>query len=334
MSFYSSGRGLPQRFRLILSSFMQHDSLPFAEALPEEAIQQAFADAEADFALDEADTYTPALTLWAFLSQVLHTKEMRSCSAAVARVIVLLVALGKDPCSDNTGAYCRARAKLPAAIIRRLTTDVANGCEQRLPAPWRWKGRRVKLIDGTTVSMPDTPDNQAAYPQAKTQKEGVGFPIARMVVLLSLATAMVMDMAMGPYSGKETGEPALMRELLERLEQGDVVLADRCYCSYFMIALLQERHIDFVVRLHHCRDVNFRRGQRLGAGDHVVAWTKPARPAWMDEATYERMPESIQVREVHVQVKQPGFRTEALVVVTTLTDAQEYTKDDIAELYH
>jgi hypothetical protein len=252
----------------------------------------------------------------------------------VARVIVLLVALGKEPCSDNTGAYCRARAKLPAAILRRLTTDVADGCEQRLPSRWLWKRRCVKLIDGTTVSMPDTRDNQAAYPQAKTQKPGVGFPIARLVVLLSLASAMVTDMAMGTYSGKETGEPALMRELLERLEQGDVVLADRCYCSYFMIALLQELHIDFVVRLHHCRDVNFRRGRSLGAGDHVVAWTKPARPEWMDEATYERMPEALEVREVYVQVHQPGFRTKSLVVVTTLTTAEEYTKDDIAELYH
>jgi len=334
MSFYASGRGLPQRFRLILSSFMQHDSLAFAEALPEETIQQAFADADADFAQDEENTFTPALTLWGFLSQILHAKEMRSCSAAVARIIVLLVALGKDPCSDNTGAYCRARAKLPAAIIRRLTTDVADGCGKRVPTDWLWKGLRVKLIDGTTVSMPDTKGNQAAYPQANTQKEGVGFPIARMVVLLSLATAMVTDMAMGPYSGKETGEPALMRELLERLEQGDVVLADRCYCSYFMIALLQELHIDFVVRLHHARDANFRRGRRLGTGDHVVAWPKPDKPEWMDDATYERMPASIEVREVFVQVHQPGFRTKSLVVVTTLTDAEEYTKEDISELYH
>src|SRR5258708_21418698 len=164
MVFYCSGRALPQRFRLVFASFMQHDSLPFAEVLPGATVQQAFADAEAEFAQEEENTYTPALTLWAFLSQVLHAHEMRSCSAAVARVIVLLVALGKDPCSDNTGAYCRARAKLPVAIIRRLTTDVADGCEQRLPTDWLWKRRRVKLIDGTTVSMPDTTDNQAAYP--------------------------------------------------------------------------------------------------------------------------------------------------------------------------
>lgn len=334
MSFYSSCRGLPRRFRLILSSFMQRDDLPFARALPEATIEQAFADADADFAQYEDDVYTPALTLWAFLSQALFKDHQRSCRAAVARVVVLLVSLGKPACSDNTGAYCRARAKLPVAVIRRLSTNVADGCEQHLPTPWLWKGRHVHLVDGTTVSMPDTTDNQAAYPQANTQAEGVGFPIARLVVLLSLATAMVTDMAMGPYEGKETGETALLRELLQRLQAGNIVLADRHYCSYFMIALLRQRQIDMVVRLHQCREANFRRGRRLGAGDHVVAWSKPPRPDWMDEATYAQMPESIEVREVHVQVHQPGFRTESLVAVTTLTDAEEYTKDDIAELYH
>jgi hypothetical protein len=334
MSFYSSCRGLPQRFRLIRSSFMQQDGLAFAEVLPEETIEQAFADADADFAQDEGDVYTPALTLWAFLSQALYAKEQRSCRAAVARVIVLLVALGKELCSDNTGAYCRARAKLPRAVIRRLTTDSADGCEQRLPTPWLWKGKHVYLVDGTTASMPDTPDNQTAYPQPSSQQEGLGFPMTRMVVLLSLATAMVKGMAMGPYAGKETGETALLRELFARLGPGDVLLGDRYYCSYFMIALLQELGIDFVVRLHQRRDADFRRGQRLGEGDHVVAWTKPDKPEWMDEATYERMPASIQIREVQVHVHQPGFRTESLVVVTTLTDAKKYTKEDIAELYH
>jgi hypothetical protein len=332
MPFYSSCRGLPRRFRLILSSFMQRDDLAFAQALPEATIEQAFADA--DFAQDEDDVYTPALTLWAFLSQALSKDHQRSCRAAVARVLVLLVSLGKAACSDNTGAYCRARAKLPVPVIRRLTTDIADGCEQRLPTPWLWKDRHVYLVDGTTVSMPDTTDNQAAYPQANTQAEGVGFPIARLVVLLSLATAMITDMALGPYAGKETGETALLRELLQRLQPGNIMLADRHYCSYFMIALLRERQVDCVVRLHQCREANFRRGHRLAAGDHVVTWAKPDKPEWMDEATYARMPESIQVREVHVQVNQPGFRTESLVAVTTLTDAEQYTKDDIAELYH
>jgi len=334
MSFYSGSRALPQRFRLLLSSFMQHDGLAFATVLPEETIAKAFTDADADFAQDEENVYTPALTLWAFLSQVLCKEEARSCLAAVARVIVLLVSLGKPRCSDNTGAYCRARAKLPAAVIRGLTCDVAAGCEQGLATTWLWKGRHVYLVDGTTVSMPDTEKNQEAYPQAKTQQEGLGFPVARLVVLCSLATAMVKDMAMGPYAGKETGETALLRELLERFDANDILLGDRYYCSYFMIALLQELHIDFVVRLHQCRDVDFRRGQQLGSGDHVVVWAKPEKPAWMDAATYARMPDSMRVREVHVQVQQPGFRVESLVVVTSLLAAREYSKEDIAELYH
>jgi putative transposase len=333
MSFYIPHRPLP-RFGVVLSSFLQHDGLAFAQVLPEQTIQQAFADANVDFARDDNNIYTPALTLWAFLSQMLHAKEMRSCAAAVARVIVLLVALGRKPCSDNTGAYCRARAKLPVCVIQRLTNDIAAGCERRLKESWLWKGRHVHLVDGTTVSMPDTPDNQEAYPQANTQDAGVGFPIARLVVLLSLATAMVEGMAMGPYAGKETGETALLRELFEHLECDDILLADRYYCSYFMIALLQELHIDFVVRIHHRRAVDFQRGLRLGAGDHVVVWTRPQRPDWMDEATYQRMPATLEVREVYVQVRQPGFRVESLVVVTTLTDATTYTQEDIGELYH
>lgn len=334
MSLYTSCQQLPRRFRLILSAFAQQDGLPFAAVLPEASITQAFAEAQADFGQHEGDVYTPALTLWAFLSQVLCSGALRSCRQAVARVLVLLVTLGRDPCSDNTGAYCRARAKLPVTVLRRLTTDLAKGCEQRLPTTWLWKGRHVQLVDGTTVSMPDTADNQAAYPQAGTQPKGVGFPIARLVVLLSLATAMLQGMALAPYSGKETGETALLRELLEYLGSDDVLLADRHYCSYFMIALLQERHLDFVVRLHQRRCSDFRRGRRLGRDDHVVTWLKPAQPEWMDEATYTRMPASLQVREVHVCVQQPGFRTDALLVVTTLTDAEQYSREDLAELYH
>lgn len=333
MSFYQQARTFPQRFRLVLSSFLQHDDLPFAQVLPEATIQQAFAEEDSVFAEDDEDVYTPAVTLWAFLSQVLFKGEQRSCVAAVSRVVVLWLALGREPCSDNTGAYCRARAKLPVAVIRRLATTVAQGCERKVPDAWLWKGRHVYLVDGATVSMPDTPKNQEAYPQPPAQKQGLGFPLARLVVLLSLATAMVKDMAIGPYAGKETGETALLRELLAGLAAGDIVLGDRYYCSYFMIALLLEAGIDIVARLHQCR-TEFRRVRRLGPGDYLVTWTRPAKPDWMDQETYERMPETLQVRQLQVQVKQPGFRVEEFTVVTTLTDADAYTKADLAELYH
>ena len=336
MSFYHGCKTLTRRFRLVLASFLQNDGLPFADVLPEEEIEQAFEeDGFALWAADEEEdaVYTPPVTLWAFLSQMLHKAEQRSCVAAVARVMVLLAALGHKPCSGNTGAYCRARAKLPEPVIRRLTLRMAQGCEKAVPSSWLWHGRHVKLVDGTTASMPDTEANQAEYPQHPSQEEGLGFPIVRMVVLLSLATGMLCDMALGPYQGKETGEPALFRELFGRLEADDIVLGDRYYCSYFTIAFLKEYGVDFVVRLHQARRADFRRGLRLGKGEHLVEWIRPARPTWMDEETYARMPASIELREVLVQVNQPGFRTESLVVVATLCDAETYTSEEIAELY-
>lgn len=326
-------RLLPRRFRLVLASFLQRPGLPFADALTEESIEAAFDDEGVSFAADDDSVYTPAVTLWAFLSQVLFKGEQRSCVAAVARVVVLLVALERGSCSSNTGAYCRARAKLSEAAIHRLAADVAEGCEKQVPAEWLWRGRHVHLVDGTTVSMPDTPENQEVYPQPSSQQKGLGFPVARLVVLLSLATGMLGDMALGPYTGKETGEPALLRQLLDRFAPGDILLADRYYCSYFMIALLMELGIDFVTRVHQRREVDFRCGRRLGKGDHRVEWRRPEKPDWMDPPTYDRMPLSIQVREIHVHVDHPGFRVESLVVVTTLTDAEQYSPDDIAELY-
>ncbi len=334
MSFYKRRESRQQRFRLLVKSFLQHRGLPFANVLDADSIQQAFDDEDASFGEDDDAVFTPALTLWAFLSQVLHKAEQRSCVAAVARVITLLVASGLKACAEDTAAYCRARAKLSETVLERLATDVAKGCEAQLPEKWLWRGRHVKLVDGTTVSMPDTPENQEVYPQQTAQKEGLGFPIARLVVLLSLSTAMVGGMAMGPYAGKETGESALFRELLNSLNEGDVLLADRYYCSYFMIALLMEAGIDIAFRLHQLREAEFRRGRRLGKGDHIVAWPRPAKPSWMDEDTYRRMPESIKVREVKVRVEQQGFRVESFVVVTSLLDARTYTSDDIAELYH
>jgi hypothetical protein len=264
----------------------------------------------------------------------LQKDEQRSCLAAVSRIIVLLVALGRDPCANNSGGYCKARAKLPEKVIQRLATRVAYGCEKQIPQEWLWNGRHVKLGDGTTVSMPDTEANQEAYPQQASQQQGLGFPVARMVVLLSLATGMACGMAIGPYSGKETGELALMRQLLDQLDADDVLLTDKYFCSYFMIALLWERDIDFVARLHHARKEDAYRIKRLGKKDYLIEWRRPQKPAWMDRETYDRMPKSLTLRQIEVNVTQPGFRVESLVMVTTLTDGERSSRDDIAALYH
>lgn len=332
MSFLNKP-SLSRRFQLVLSSFQQRDGLPFAEVLSESQIESAFAEEGGLFAQAEEDVYTPAITLWGFLSQALFKEEHRSCLAAVSRIVVLLVALGRPRPSDNTGGYCRARAKLPERAIHRLVLETAGRLERQVPADWLWHGRHVKLADGTTATAADTPDNQDVWPQQPQQADGLGFPILRIVVLLSLATAMVCGMALGPYAGKETSELALFRELLGQLAEGDILLADRYYCSYFQIALLLELGVDFVTRLHQHRTADFRRGQSLGRHDHLVTWTRPQRPTWMDVETYQRMPKSITLREIRVQVQEPGFRVESFVVVTTLVDAKQYTRDDIAALY-
>jgi putative transposase len=331
MSFYPPSSAC-RSFEAALAPFLQDDGLPFADVLPAEQVRQACHDEGVHFGASAASVYNPAVVLGAFLSQVLGPDH--SCRAAALRVLVLSLTLARGPCSSDTGMYCRARAKLPAALLRRLTFDVADQLEQAVPQPWLWKGRHVHLVDGTTVTLPDTPENQAAYPQPPTQQPGLGFPMIRLVVLLSLATAALGGMAFGRYEGKETGETALLRTLLERLQPGSVLLADRYYCSYFMVALLLAAGVDVVMRQHQGRDVDFRRGRRLGRDDHTVVWRRPERPGWMDRETYERMPKALTVREVRTHVATPGFRVDELVVITTLLDADAYSAGEVTDLYH
>lgn len=332
-SSYPSTSVGTKSFSLVQDAFLQARGLPFRDILSEEEIHEAFAAENAWFAEDEAHIYTPPLTLWAWLSQVMHAGKARSCVATVARITALCVALGRKPPSPDTGTYCHARAKIPESVLQRLVYAAGDGLESRVPADWLWLGRHVKIADGTTLLAPDTPENQEAWPQARTQKPGIGFPIVRMVVLLSLATAALCGLAIGPYQGKETGEPALLRELLDRFQTGDVFLGDCCYCSYFLLALLLAGGVDVVVRQHQCRQTDFRRGQRLGDADHVVVWQRPQRPEWMDEETYATIPETLTVREVRVRVKVRGFRVRKLIVVTTLTDAASYPQDELARLF-
>src|SRR3954447_11244539 len=240
---------------------------------------------------------------------------------------------GRKPCAPETGNSCDARQRLPLGAVVRLVHQTAREVEDRAPEAWTWKGRRVTLVDGTTASMPDTEENQEAFPQLKTQEAGLGFPLVRMVALIALATGVVRDLAMGPYEGKETGETALFRALWDGLAAGAIVLGDRDFSSFFGIAGLSRRGVDSLFRMHQRRKFDFRRGRRLGIEDHVVAWAKPARPDWMDEGTYAQMPGTLEVRELRVTVAQPGFRVNELVLVTTMLDAEGYTKEEIADLF-
>jgi hypothetical protein len=306
--------------------------LPFRDVLTAERIQEVAAQEQVLFGTGATDVYSVPVTLWAFLSQV--ASASKSCLSAVSRVLVLLTVLGRPPCSAGTGAYCKARAKLPERFLQRLACTVGCELEDQAPDAWRWHRRRVQLLDGSTLSMPDTPANQNAYPQQRSQRPGVGFPLLRWVALIGLATGAVLATAVGPWRGKQTGETALFRRLLDTLRPGDVLLADRYYCSYWLIALALARGVDVVFRQHQLRRTDFRRGRRLGRNDHVVTWTKPQRPAWMDAETYAALPDELRVREVRGSVTTPGCRVRDLVVVTTITDAEEYPTEAILQLYH
>jgi hypothetical protein len=262
--------------------FAQAPGLPFGDVLATVAVEEAFR-AEGEGVAGYDCVYTPLTTVRLLVSQALDPDP--SLGQAVSRLLAERAAQGQGTPSAATGAYSQARQRLPEGVLQRLARHAGAALLERAPDPWRWKGRDVKIVDGTTVSMPDTPANQAAYPQPSHERPGLGFPLARLVAVFSLAVGTVLDAALGPFTGKRTGEPALFRSLHDRLRPGDVVLADRYYCSYFEIALLQQRGIDVVMRLHQRRPVDFRRGRRLGPEDHVIVWKKPKRPEWLDESS-------------------------------------------------
>jgi hypothetical protein len=318
-------------FENVLAPFCQAEGLPFADVLTADDIAQALATEQVAFGQAAHSFWTPALTLWTFLSQVLDGHK--SCRAAVERAVVAL-ALSRPLEDLDTGNYCRARAKLPAVVLRRLTLQVAQGLEDEADDAWRWHGKQVHLVDAFTCTLPDTAANQKAYPQPNTQKPGLGFPMIRAVVLLSLATAACQGLAFGPYQGKETGESALFRQLVAQILPGSVVVGDRIYCSYFEIAVLQQGGVATVARLHQCRTSSFRRAGKPWRTDQRVTWPKPEQPAWMDDATYATMPATLEVREIRKTVDIPGFRVKQLHVITTLLDAAAYPEEDITDLYH
>ena len=331
MAHGSHGRlgGPVARFRRAAA---REDSLAFATLMDRREVEAAL---HAHGVCWREAVFTPLVTLYAFLGQVLAADG--SCRAAVARVLAWLISRGERACSANTGGYCQARLRLPEAAPRALMRRMGRRLHEEHGAAGAGgllRGRPVKIVDGSTVSMPDTEANQIAYPQARTQKPGLGFPIARIVALFCLHSGAVLDAAIGPYLGKQTGENALFRRLFGQLQGGDVVAGDCAFGSFWNFAMLQTRGVDAVFPLHQCRPEDFRHGKRLGKDDRLVKWHKPSdRPDWMDRRTYQDMPEALSLRQFRVHVDVPGFRVKTLVLVTTLLDPVEYPKEELAEVY-
>ncbi|MCP5328084.1 MAG: IS4 family transposase [Steroidobacteraceae bacterium] len=267
--------------------------------------------------------YPPTVTLSMFLRQALAADP--SCQRAVNGWAASRAAEGLSPQSVRTGGYCRARSRLPLSMVQALTLESGRLLSARASSGWRWRDRPVKLLDGTGISMPDTPSNQAAFPQPACQAEGVGFPLARLCTVHCLASGAVLAAAVGPFRGIGHSELDLSRTLLGALSPQDVLLADALYANYWFIADLLAAGVDVVLRQHGSRVTDFRRGQHLGPRDHVVLWEKPKhRPAWMSRERYQAYPPQLRLREAKV-----GGR----ILVTSLLEARETPKAVLGELY-
>lgn len=275
--------------------------------------------------------YSPPVVIWGLLAQVLS--DDHSCQLAVAKTIVHFIKHNKQPPSSNTSAYCKARARLPESVLSGLAHDIARESEASTPSSWLWKDKCIKLIDGSTISMPDTIANQAIYPQSNCQSKGLGFPVARIAAIISYATGSVLEFAVGAFKGKGASELALIRKLLPTLNRNDVVIADSYYANYFMISALSKSQVDFVFPIHHSRNYDFSKGQQLGRKDHVVSWKKPKKPDWMDIQSYEQFPDALTLREVAVDNYQKGFRSTQKILVTSFTTNKEASRECLSELY-
>jgi len=326
---HSNQRRLHQQVQFLRRRFAQDGHLPFSDVLSADLVTRALSAVSVVW-IDRI--YSPLVTLWVFLSQVLSPDH--SCRAAVARLMAHRIAKGQKPCSAKTGAYCQARERLPEKFFSTLACSVGNALDDKSEPRWAWKGRRVYLFDGTTVDMPDTPGNQDAYPQVYNQRQGLGFPIARVGAIISLACGAIVNLGICRYAGTGQGEVSLLRQLWGALRTGDILLTDRLQANWLNIVLLKERGLDLVSRLNKAnRTADFRRGKRLGRQDHIVRWNKPTSIRSLDRASYQALPESVTIRETRIRAAQPGFRTKSIVIVTTLLDPIQTTKEDLATLY-
>jgi len=289
MRRFQEGR-FRQQFAFLRRQFLQDGGLPFTDVLSEAAIRQAL---KANRVVWNDRIYTPLVTLWVFLGQVLSADH--SCRAAVSRLIAHRISRGQNACSAKTGAYCQARQRLPEKFFSTVACLVGKALDAKVDPKWLWKGRRVYMFDGTTVTMPDSAKNQQAYPQVHNQKPGLGFPIARICAVMSLSCGAVVDLGICRYAGKGQSELGLLRRLWGNFRPGDVLLTDRLMCSWTEMLQLKERGIESVTRMNH-RQADFRRGKRLGKGDHIVKWPKPRRlPRSIDWPTYKSLPDYLKV---------------------------------------
>ena len=314
------------RVQILKEKFSKSFGLPFKELLPESAIKQAISELNIKY---KKRLFDPLITLWAFLSQVLDTDK--TCHNAVSKIIAYLAAEEVEIPSTDTSAYCQARARLPEKLLANLFNSTAQNLEQKVTEEYLWCGRNVKVIDGSTVSMPDTQENQKEYPQPSTQKPGCGFPIAKIGVIFSLVTGAVVALCIDVLN---THDIKLARNLYSILKPNDVLLGDRAFCAYADLFTIKKLDCDAVFRKHQSRPTTMRKGKIVGDCDKFITWYKPKRcPTGLSKDEFLALPASITVREIYYYIVISGFRTRRVSLITTLLERQIYPTLKIVQLY-
>jgi len=308
-----------QKVAMLKQQFIQSDSGLFDQALDEHEIEAVMQKLDEPY---RERIYSPLDTLRLFVGQVLSAD--RACQDVVGRRLSERIAQGQTPSALNTSAYCEARLRLPTSLPVTLSTMIGERLEAMTPAAWRWQGRCVKLFDGTTVTMPDTPSNQETYPQSREQKPGLGFPIARIGALIGLSSGAMLGYRVSACKGKGTGEQSLLMNMLDQLNEEDVLLADALLATWWIIHGAKNRGVDIVMPQHGVRITDFTQGEQLGKQDHQVLWPRPPKPKAMSAEEYETYPEFIIMREVKVDGR---------ILVTTLLDPLQVPVQALGALY-
>jgi hypothetical protein len=317
---------MPNRAEILKQNFQNSIALPFEEILPEAVIQKILEEQGIHY---RQTLYTPIVVLWSWLSQVIDADK--SLSNAVNRIIAWLATAGKELPSADTGAYSKARKRLPWDVLNCLFRTISDGLQAEVKPEHQWCGRPIKAFDGTSILMSDTLENQKSYPQHSNQKEGCGLPIAKLVVWFCVITGAVIEVSLAAFN---TSEWQLSRELYSTLRVEDVVVADSAYGGYVDLALVKENGADGVFRKHHARQCDFAKGKRLGVHDYIVKWQCPKKcPKTMTREEFEALPTSLEVRVVQWSMQQAGFRPKTIILVTTLLDPKRYPQSKLIELY-
>lgn len=314
-----------RRVERVRQQSLTHLELLFAQLIPSWLLAQA------DEGANSRDrVYSVRRTFWGFLYQVLNPSC--PCREIVRQIQALFCLDNRGSVDEGTSAYCQARLRLPLDILQRIRHAVAARADKLLPeAEQLWHGLRPKVIDGTTVTLPDTPKNQREYPQSRSQKPGCGFPLMKIVGIFSLSSGVLLDYHKG---NKHRHELALFYKLLDHFKPRDLVIADRGFCNFVLLAMLLLRGVGSLFRLHHARHIDWRKGKRLGKNDRLFTWSKPLlKPRYLPHSLWKLIPSELGVRVLRFQFKVPGFRPESVTLVTTMIDAEKYPAEEVARLY-